>query len=128
MKNFFYVLILLTLFTNCKSDEVSTTEIKVWSSSCSSFFKEKDGYKLSACCYYIVIPSLKLGKNKSFQTKGILFSMDGKGNSAETEVEINGDLSGDGKKLRVNFIYKGMIQNHEFTSAESSIFCDCACL
>ena len=128
MKKFFYLWILVAFFTSCESKEVSVSEINVWSSSCSSFSKEKEGYKLSACCYYTIIPSLKLHKNESFLTKGTMFSNDGKGNFTETEVEINGDLSSDGKTLRVHLMYKGVIQNHEFTQEKSLILCDCACL
>ena len=57
-----------------------------------------------------------------------MFSNDGKGNFTKTEVEINGDLSGDGKTLKVHLMYKGVIQNHQFTPEESLILCDCACL
>lgn len=130
MKTIFpFVLLILVSLESCNSGKVDAdVNDKNWFSSCSSFTKKGDGYILGGCGYTVTIPLLSLQKGKSFVAKGTIIARDGKGNSKETEIQLNGNVSGDGKVLYANFEYDGRIMYHEFTTAISTAICDCISL
>jgi hypothetical protein len=129
MKKILYLSLLILILAQCNSKKLSPeSDVKTWFAPCSSFSKDKDGYILGGCCYNVTIPSLVLNKNEPFSKKGMIRSGDGKGNYTETEVEVNGNLSPDGKNLYVSFTYKNKNVKHEFSIVESNMVCDCMCL
>lgn len=128
MKKILCLLFLILILANCNSKKLSPeSDVKTWFAPCSSFSKDKDGYILGGCCYDVTIPSLVLNKNEPFHKKGMIRSRDNKGNYTETEVEVNGHLSPDGKNLYVSFVYNNNVVDHEFSIEKSTMVCDCAC-
>ncbi|MCF2446289.1 hypothetical protein L0657_20190 [Dyadobacter sp. CY345] len=124
----FFLLILVSL-ESCNPGKVDAdVNDKDWFSICSAFTREGDSYVLGGCGYTVTIPLLSLEKGKSFVAKGTIIARDGKGNSKETEIQLNGNVSSDGKILYANFEYDGRNIYHEFTTAKSTAICDCISL
>lgn len=100
-KRLFFLWLPAVTLSSCKSKDPLPAEI--WSLGCVELAPFEGAFRLTGlCCEYVLLPAIKINKERSFKVKGSYHSFTGAGFS-NIPVEVSGDLSPNSKVLILRY-------------------------
>ncbi|WP_381528686.1 hypothetical protein [Spirosoma soli] len=118
--------ILWVCLLSCQPKE-EPLPVSVWSQACVELAPYQQGYRLSGiCCEYIILPQLRLDRNKQFSVKAEYFTFTGAG-FAGRPISVNGNLSANGQVLTISYSTGATVTTHELKPGAATAFCYCGC-
>lgn len=115
----------------CSSQESMTPDQPLttgtWANGCVQLSPDSSGFRLTGiCCAYLIMPPVKLNRNKQFTTKADYYAYTGAGNSRVAAM-VTGELSTDGTMLALTYSAGSTTRTLQLTPGTATLHCLCNC-